>query len=140
MTIIQPSLHGETSFQRLLGYNEEVMKNWRDLSDILECNGALSSELKEEIRRMLAQQNGCLYCKAKGKPKGHLKDNKSAVCLGFTDVFLKLNTDIPDYIINILQDNLTNNEISELIAFITFTTSQQYFGALMKLSPNDEKI
>ena len=103
------------------------------LSDVLENDGALSKELKEELRRMLAQKNGCQYCKAKGQPTGTLKDEKSSVCIGFTEVFIKMGDQIPDNIINVLKDSLTTEEIVELIAFITFTSAQQNFGAIMKL-------
>jgi len=33
----------------------------------------------------------------------------------------------------VLKEYLTEAEISELLAFICFTTAQQYFGALMQL-------
>ena len=105
------------------------------LSDVLENDGALNKELKEELRRMLAQKNGCQYCKAKGQPTGSLKDEKSSVCIGFTEVFIKMGDQIPDNIINVLKDSLTTEEIVELIAFITFTNAQQNFGAIMKLQP-----
>ena len=74
---------------------------------------------------MLAQKNGCQYCKAKGQPTGSLKDEKSSVCIGFTEVFIKMGDQIPDNIINVLKDSLTTEEIVELIAFITFTNAQQ---------------
>lgn len=107
------------------------------MSDILEKDGSLSRELKEEIRKTLAQNNGCLYCKAKGKPKNHLTDDKSIICLGFVEVYLKLGTDIPEEILRLLSSTLTNAEISELLAFISFTTCQQYFGALIQLEANE---
>ena len=74
MTIIQLSNNGKTPFQKLLGYNSEIMKNWNNLSESLERDQSLSKELKEEMRRMLAQKNGCMYCKAKGKPSNQLAD------------------------------------------------------------------
>ncbi|SUM02451.1 Uncharacterised protein [Staphylococcus devriesei] len=60
MTIIDYSTNGATPFQRLLGHQQELMMSWTRLSDLLENGGALSKELKEEIRRMLAQKNGCI--------------------------------------------------------------------------------
>ncbi|WP_368916801.1 carboxymuconolactone decarboxylase family protein [Staphylococcus haemolyticus] len=135
MSIIESSNNGNTPFQKLLGHQEELMQSWTQLSDVLENDGALSKELKEELRRMLAQKNGCQYCKAKGQPTGTLKDEKSSVCIGFTEVFIKMGDQIPDNIINVLKDSLTTEEIVELIAFITFTNAQQNFGAIMKLQP-----
>ncbi|MDW8570257.1 carboxymuconolactone decarboxylase family protein [Staphylococcus shinii] len=135
MPIIELSACGETPFQKLLGYNKEIMYNWNNLSKSLEKERLLSQALKEELRRMLAQKNGCKYCKAKGKPSHELTDEKSAICIGFVEVYLTLGTAIPDYAIKILKDHLTPSEISELIAFVSFTTCQQHFGAIMQLEP-----
>lgn len=135
MTIIKNSNLGNTPFQKLLGHNLTIMEQWTDLSNTLQGNGSLSRDLKEEIRKMLAQNHGCNYCKAKGKPKRPFSDQKSVVCIGFTDVFISSGTTIPTQVIKLLQKSLTETEISELIAFITFTTCQQYFGAIMQLEP-----
>lgn len=124
---------GNTPFQKLLGHNKEVMEAWSHLGDTLEKDGHLSSELKEQVRRTLAQSNGCEYCKAKGKPEPDKFNEKTSVATGFAEVFLKQKGDIPDSIFNILRECFTEEEISELCAFITFTTAQQYFGAIMKL-------
>lgn len=133
MAIISLSNNGQTSFQKLLGYNNEIMEDWCNLGNSLEKEQTLSKELKEEIRKMLAQKNGCQYCKAKGKPTNQFIDEKSIVCIGFVEVYLSLGTYIPDSSIKILKETLTPQEISELIAFISFTTCQQYFGAMMRL-------
>lgn len=111
------------------------MKDWTNLSKTLEKDAYLSKELKEEIRKMLAQKNGCLYCKAKGMHNHHLTDEISLLCIGFAEVYLKLGTNIPNYILELLKETLSDCEISELFAFISFTTCQQYFGALMQLKP-----
>ena len=69
MAIIEPSHIGHTPFQQLLGHHEDIMKTWSALSDTLENTNALNAELKEECR-MLAQKNGCQYCKAKASLPG----------------------------------------------------------------------
>ena len=56
MAIIEPSHISHTPFQQLLGHHEDIMKTWTALSDTLENTSALNAELKEEIRRMLAQK------------------------------------------------------------------------------------
>jgi alkylhydroperoxidase family enzyme len=68
MSRISFSLNGNSPFQKLLGHNIDVMEAWNHLGNILEKDGSLSAELKEQVRRALAQENGCEYCKAKGKP------------------------------------------------------------------------
>ena len=133
MARIKESNFGETPFQRLLGHNVEVAEGWSHLGDVLEKDGLLSYELKEQVRRTLAQSNGCEYCKAKGKPEPDKFDEKTSIAVGFVEVFLKKKEDIPDSIFEILKEHFTEEEISELFAFISFTTASQYFGAMLKL-------
>ncbi|PAD83875.1 alkylhydroperoxidase, partial [Niallia circulans] len=96
MARINESKNGETPFQRLLGYNVDVLNGWNQLGDVLEKDLNLSSHLKEQVRRTLAQSNGCEYCKAKGKPEPHLFDEKTSIAVGFAEAFLKQKGDISD--------------------------------------------
>ncbi|MCR6105598.1 carboxymuconolactone decarboxylase family protein [Salipaludibacillus agaradhaerens] len=133
MPRIKQTTHGDTPFQQLLGHNVQIMTSWNALGDTLERDGRLTSSLKEQVRRTLAQKNGCDYCKAKGKPDKAIIDERTVVATGFADVFLTQKGDIPDSVFKVLKDTFSDEEISELIAFITFTTAQQYFGAIMQL-------
>jgi alkylhydroperoxidase family enzyme len=134
MARINQSNCGETPFQRLLGHNRKVMKAWFELGEVLEQDGQLSTNLKEQVRRTLAQSNGCEYCKAKGKPVPDLFDERSSIAVGFAEVFLQSPKGmVPDSAFEILTKNFSENEVSELCAFICFTIAQQYFGAVMKL-------
>src|SRR6476620_5592828 len=96
MTRIVKSNFGETPFQRLLGHNKKVMEGWNQLGDVLEKDGLLTSQLKEQVRRALAQSNGCEYCKAKGKPDPEKFNEKTSIAVGFAEVFLKQKGDIAD--------------------------------------------
>ncbi|MDA1887198.1 MULTISPECIES: carboxymuconolactone decarboxylase family protein [Bacillus cereus group] len=140
MTRINESKFGETPFQKLLGHNKDVLNGWTQLGEVLEKDGNLSSQLKEQVRRTLAQSNGCEYCKAKGKPEPHLFNNKISIAVGFAEVFLKQQGDISDVTFNVLKEYLSDVEISELCAFITFTTASQYFGAMLALKPPQEEV
>ncbi|MBE4907635.1 carboxymuconolactone decarboxylase family protein [Bacillus luteolus] len=136
MAIISESKIGETPFQKLIGHNKHLMEAWAGLGSVLEKEGLLTAKLKEQVRRTLAQKNGCEYCKAKGKPKAETFDEKTSIAVGFSEVFLSYpNGNIPDYAFNILKEQFSEPEISELCAFICFTIAQQYFGAMMKLLP-----
>ncbi|PHA03426.1 alkylhydroperoxidase [Bacillus pseudomycoides] len=139
MTRINESKFGETPFQKLLGHNKDVLNGWTQLGEVLEKDGNLSSQLKEQVRRTLAQSNGCEYCKTKGKPEPHLFNNKISIAVGFAEVFLKQQGDISDATFNVLKEYLSDVEISELCAFITFTTASQYFGAMLALKPPQEE-
>lgn len=135
MTRIKPSRYGETLFQRLLGHNQKMAADWSRLGRTLEEDGLLTTSLKEQVRRTLAQSNECAYCKAKGKPDYGLFDEKISVAVGFSEVFLAYSKGkVPNFAFEILSEHFSEGEISELCAFITFTTAQQYFGALMELT------
>lgn len=137
MSRIQPAIIGKTPFERLLGHDEDVMTIWSALGDTLTGDGKLSAELKEQVRRTLAQQNGCDYCRAKGNPEPHIFDERTAVAVGFAEVFLQLKGDTPASSIRVLQDVFTDAEISELCAFIAFMTASQYVGAMLGLEPEN---
>lgn len=138
MTHITPSHYGDTPFQQLLGHHPSVTDVWSALGDELEKDGHLSASLKEQVRRTLAQQNGCAYCKAKGKPDPDTYDEKTSIAIGFTEVFLAYKKDaIPDFAYDLLREQFNEAEISELFAFLCFTSAQQFFGALMNLQPSE---
>ena len=139
MTVINPSNIGETPFQQLLGHNPKVMEAWSSLGHVLEVDDLLSSDLKEQVRRTLAQSNGCEYCKAKGKPNPDVFDEKISVAVGFAEVFVKQKGNISTSILDVVKQSFSEAEMSELFAFICFTTAQQYFGSLMKLEAIEEK-
>ena len=135
MTLISYSNNGSTPFQKLLGHNASVMEKWNSLSEELEKDGYLSAALKEQVRRTLAQENGCEYCKAKGKPDPKNYDEKITLSIGFAQAFLFSKGKTSPAVVNVLKEHLSDEEISELIAFICFATASQYFGALMQLQP-----
>ncbi|USK72238.1 carboxymuconolactone decarboxylase family protein [Peribacillus asahii] len=138
MARIDESHFGETPFQRLLGHNKDVMEGWSQLGDVLEKDGALTSKLKEQVRRTLAQSNGCEYCRSKGKPDPVKFDEKTSIAVGFAEVFLKQKGEIAESSFDVLRECFSEEEISELCAFISFTTASQYFGAMMKLEPENK--
>jgi alkylhydroperoxidase family enzyme len=135
MIRISLSSNGDTPFQQLLGHNVAVMETWNHLGDTLEKDGSLSSNLKEQVRRALAQENGCEYCKAKGKPDPRISDEKISLAVAFAEVFLKHRGRIEEAQFHILKQSFTEQEISELCAFICFTTASQFFGAMLSLKP-----
>lgn len=134
MTLLEYSNIGNTPFEKLLGHNKNLLKYWNNLSDFLSRDGAISKDLKEELRRLLAQQNGCQYCKAKGSPTNKFLNEKSLLCVGFVEVYLKSKQNIPESSISLLKETMTDEEIIELITFVLFTTAQQHLGAILRLS------
>lgn len=48
-----------------------------------------------------------------------------------------MKENVPESTIQLLKDSMTNEEIIELITFTLFTTAQQHFGAILKLTAED---
>jgi alkylhydroperoxidase family enzyme len=126
---------GETAFQKLLGHNEEIQRQWGKLEETFYQTGSLSPELKEQVRRTLAFGNGCKYCQAKGKPALSHEDSRISLAAAFAELFLKDRMSINQDTFDVLAKEFSEAEIAELCSYICFTTGSQMFGALMDLQP-----
>ena len=132
MTLIQLYDKGLTPFQQLLGYNKGIQLHWQQLGMYSKRRASIRF-IKRRGSKNFSSKNGCQYCLAKGKPDPQNYDEKTAVCTGFAEAFLAAKGHTAPNVTAVLKDYLTEAEISELLAFICFTTAQQYFGALMQL-------
>lgn len=132
------SSKGNTPFEQLLGHHEEILKCWTQLEHAFSHSATLSLELKEEVRRTLAHLNGCQYCMAKGRPSPEIADKKIAAAVKFATLLTKDHRKITDHQIDILSEVFKPEEISELCAYICFTTACQQFGAVLDLTPSCE--
>ena len=123
----------ETPFGQLLGHNPDILKAWRDCEKIVYNAGTLSPELKEQVRRALSFGNGCEYCQVGGKPNEQHPDPKESLAMAFTDLFLRDHLAIEDDAFNVLKEEFSDAEISELLAFICFVSASQRFSAVLQL-------
>ncbi|WP_434797406.1 hypothetical protein [Terrisporobacter vanillatitrophus] len=135
MSRINFSKEGNTPFQQLLGHNNEVLQKWNSLDEVLFNSNTFSDELKEQVRRTLAFNNGCQYCMAKGIPSENITDSKILAAVKFANMISK-NNNIDDKEFNILKSIFNDKEISELCALICFITACQKFGATLDLQPS----
>lgn len=135
MAMISFSQNGLTPFQQLLGHNKVILKKWASLEDGIFSSDTFSPELKEEVRRTLAFNNGCEYCKAKGAPSKNIMDLRTQSAAHIADISSKI-THISDGEFRAMKEVFTDGEISELLALICFVTACQRFGALLNLAPS----
>ncbi|WP_427181791.1 carboxymuconolactone decarboxylase family protein [Paenibacillus sp. TC-CSREp1] len=140
MPIISFSATGDTPFQRLLGHQPAVMQHWNALGDVLEGNSLLSAKLKEEVRRTLAQRNGCLYCRAKGQPDPNPEEIAISMATGLAELFLQTGGNVDRAVFPVLLEHFTEAQISELCAWICFTIASQWFGAALRLEPENDEL
>lgn len=134
MTKINFSNEGITPFEQLLGYNSEIMKGWTNLEISFLKSKTFGYELKEEVRRTLAFNNGCKYCMAKGKPSEDIEDKNIRMATKIADMISK-NIVLTEETFKSLRELFSEKEISELFALICFFTASQRFGALLDLEP-----
>lgn len=133
MTTIPFSGNGKTPFQQLIGYNLQIQQRWTNLEDALLLETELSSGLLEEVRRTLAFGNECLYCMAKGKPRNIYSEKRESLATAFADLFVKDVNSISKAHFEILREEFSDAEISQLCAFISFTTASQKLGKIFNL-------
>jgi alkylhydroperoxidase family enzyme len=134
MARIDFSKEGNTLFEQLLGHNSNVLEKWSSLELVFFKSNTFSDELKEQVRRTLAFNNGCQYCMAKGKPSENITDPKTLAAVKFADMFCKNN--IGDIELDVLKSVFKDDEVSELCAFICFISASQKFGATLDLQPS----
>lgn len=135
MTRIVFSHEGSTPFQQLLGHNKDILEKWTDLENSIFNSNTFSAELKEEVRRTLAFNNGCQYCIAKGRPSNNISNLKVLTAVKFADMFSK-NISFDNTHFSALKEEFDDKEISEFFALMCFITASQKFGALLDLQPN----
>lgn len=134
MAMISFSQNGSTPFQQLLGHNKDILEKWASLEECIYSSDTFSAELKEEVRRTLAFNNGCEYCKAKGAPSKSIMDSRTQLAVHMADLSSK-TTHISDDEFSALKETFTDGEISEILALICFITACQRLGALLNLAP-----
>lgn len=134
MAMISFSQNGSTPFQQLLGHNKDILEKWASLEECIYSSDTFSAELKEEVRRTLAFNNGCEYCKAKGAPSKTIMDSRTQLAVHMADLSSK-TTHISDDEFSALKETFTDGEISEILALICFITACQRLGALLNLAP-----
>lgn len=134
MAFISYSQNGLTPFQQLLGHNKYILERWVSLEEGVFSSDTFSTELKEEVRRTLAINNGCEYCKAKGAPSKTGMDSRTQMAVHLANLSGK-TMHISSDEFSALKEVFTDGEISELLALICFITACQRFGALLDLAP-----
>lgn len=61
MARVSYSQLGSTPFRRMVGHNPELLEAFQQLDRAITRQLSLPAELREEVRRHLAYENGCRY-------------------------------------------------------------------------------
>ena len=68
MPRVTPSILGESTADRVMGRRPELLEGGRVCGTLHGPSSTLSPQLKEEVRRTLAQRTGCQFCASVGLP------------------------------------------------------------------------
>ncbi|MGG5207689.1 carboxymuconolactone decarboxylase family protein [Chryseobacterium sp. MIQD13] len=135
MTTIEFSENGNSPFEKLIGHNPEILKNWGCLEETLFKSSGLDPDLLEQVRRTLAFGNGCEYCMVKsGKADFKASDLKISVAASFAELFCKDHRSILKEHFTMLREFFSEKEISELCTFISFINASQKLGKIFNLT------
>jgi hypothetical protein len=119
-----------------MGHRPELLEAWENLKHaLLGPSSTLSPQLKEEVRRTLAQQTGCQFCASLGLPSEHHTTDKESLAVAFADAVADDHTAISDGQFDVLGDEFTVGEIVELLIWISFEYAGQMFGCLIGDEP-----
>lgn len=97
MPRISPSEVGDTTADRVMGHRPEVLQAWENLKhSLLGPSSTLSPQLKEEVRRSLAQQTGCQFCASLGTPAPGHATRQESLAAAFADAVAHDHTVVSD--------------------------------------------
>jgi alkylhydroperoxidase family enzyme len=132
------SRNGPTPHERLIGHNAGILERWLALEEAFVKSATFEPELREQVRRALAFGNRCEYCMAKaGPPDPGQQSTRIALATAFAGVAGTDHRHITEEHINVLREEFSEREIAELLAFISFVTAAQMFGAMLGLDESD---
>jgi alkylhydroperoxidase family enzyme len=119
-----------------MGHRPELLEAWENLKHaLLGSSSTLSPQLKEEVRRTLAQRTGCRFCASLGLPAPTHATRQESLAAAFADAVAVDHTVISDEQVNLLFDEFTTPQIVELLVWISFEYAGQLFGCLIGDEP-----
>ena len=136
MSRIPPADVEGNAFQRILGHRPEIVEKWFALDSGMRFSGLLAPDLKEEVRRSLADGIGCRFCASLGDPDPGRRDARTSLAVTFAEIVLTNIQDlrsIDDTVFDVLKAEFSDAEIVELSVWTLFMIAGQAFGALMQV-------
>jgi alkylhydroperoxidase family enzyme len=136
MPRLPTSALGTTTADRVMGHRPELLEAWEPLKDAVAGPSAtLSAQLKEEVRRTLAQRTGCQFCTSLGPPSKTHTNRQESLAAAFADAAASDHTAISDAQVQLLSEEFTAPQIVELLMWISFEDAGQMFGCLIGDEP-----
>jgi alkylhydroperoxidase family enzyme len=140
MSRIEQATRTGTPYFNVMDHRKDISKKWMEMDEFMRFNGTLDSDLKEEVRRAVAQQSGCKFCASLGEPQPHYDDPRVAAAVRFGTAVAKSPTGIADAQFDELREHFDAPQIVELACWISFMYGAEIFGAVMKLDPATDAV
>jgi alkylhydroperoxidase family enzyme len=129
-----PKIPG-TPFRQIMALRPDIAKPWTSLDESVRFNGVLEPELKEEVRRMVAQQSGCLFCASLGDPQESYENPRWTAAVAYGKALASNPKECSEDVWQELRIHFSDTEIVELTCWIAFMFAGEMFGAAMQLLP-----
>jgi alkylhydroperoxidase family enzyme len=119
-----------------MGHRPELLEAWENLKHaLLGPASTLTPQLKEEVRRTLAQRTGCRFCASLGVPAEDHEGRKESLAVAFADAVARDHTAISEAQVNVLLEEFTVPQLVELLIWTSFEYAGQMFGCLIGDEP-----
>ncbi len=139
MAHVPDSKTGATPYERVMGHAPHVLTPWTQLEETFFQRSVLPRDLLEQVRRTLALGHGCQYCQAKGGPPDAQHDVlRTSMAVGFAQLFASGHRDIGAKQIEVLRGHFSDQELVELVAFVSFMWAGGTFGSILGIKPSEE--
>jgi hypothetical protein len=126
------------SYERVMAHRPEILGSWFELDALMRFTGLLDPELKEEIRRSLAPDVGCVFCASLAEAKGDHPERPEALAVAYAQL-LRDPKAVDDAMFDVLRGEFSDAEIVELTCWALFMIAAQGFGAVMRIPPATEQ-
>src|SRR5712691_400690 len=103
------------SYERVMAHRPEILGSWFELDALMRFTGLLDPELKEEIRRSLAPDVGCVFCASLAQAKGDHPEQREALAVAYAQL-LRDPKAVDDAMFDVLREEFSDAEIVELWA------------------------
>jgi alkylhydroperoxidase family enzyme len=129
-----------TPYFNIMDHRSDIAKKWAEMDEFLRFSGLLDPDLKEEVRRAVAQESGCLFCASLGTPKAHYDDPRVTAAVEFGRAVAKSPANVSEAVFNAARAHFNPAELVELSMWVSFMYGAEMFGAIVKLDPASDGI
>ncbi|MFP3646019.1 carboxymuconolactone decarboxylase family protein [Paraburkholderia sp. SIMBA_054] len=140
MPRLEQATRAGTPYYNIMDHRKDISRKWMEMDEFLRFGGKLDADLKEEVRRAVAQQSGCRFCASLGEPQSHYDDVRISAAVRFGKSVAASPTGVSDAVFDDMREHFSEEEIVELSCWISFMYGAEMFGALMNLDPASDQI